>query len=160
METLYFTSIKELSKNKKELEEQLNVKINIDGKQVTIEGKTVDEFTALKVLDAMNFGFSAKKSLTLRNEEIMFKKIRIKNHTRRTLRDIKSRLIGTHGKTKKTMSEISGCEILIRESEVGFIGDVEVIEDMERAIINLIKGSKQANMYRYLERRNRERKLL
>jgi ribosomal RNA assembly protein len=89
----------------------------------------------------------------------MFKKVRIKDHTRRNLRDIKSRLIGTHGKTKKTMAEISGCEILIKESEVGFIGGVDVIEDVERAIINLIKGSKQANMYRYLERRNRERKL-
>lgn len=160
METIYIQNIKEITSNKKQLEEKLKVKLNINGKMVSFEGETLDEFTAEKVLEAIAFGFSARKSLALINEEMMFKKIHIKSFTNRNLKAIKSRIIGTRGKTKKTMSEISNCEILIKESDVGILGDSEVIEDVEQAIINLIKGSKQSNMYRYLERRNRERNSL
>lgn len=157
MENVYISNVKEVQKNKKELEEKLKIKIFLNGKNVSFEGAVLDEYVALKVLDALALGFSARKSLLLLDEQNMLKKIHIKDFTKRNLKEVKSRVIGLHGKTKKTMAEISGCEIVIRESDVGIIGDSEVVLDVEQAIINLIKGSKQSNMYRYLERRNRER---
>ena len=158
MRTMLISNPRRFIKNKKELEEKLNVKINLVGKNLTFEGGAFEEFNALNVFDAIDFGFSAKKALNLKDSEVMFKKIKIGDYTKRNLREIKSRIIGTHGKTKKTMSEISGCGIIIQKNEVGIIGDTEVIDDAETAVINLIHGSKQSNMYRYLERRNRERK--
>ena len=155
METIYLKRVGEVRRNKEELEKQLNIKIKVSGNNVVIEGKSLDEYDAQCVFDAINFGFSVKKALLLKGEDMVFKVVHIKSFTKRNLRDIKSRLIGKRGKTRRTISEISGCDVLIKEGEVGIIGDVESVEDTETAIINLIKGSKQSNMYRYLEKRNK-----
>lgn len=158
METLHVKNIGEVIKNKKLLEEKLNVKLNILGNKVTVSGDPLDEYDARCVFDAISFGFSARKSLSLKAEDFIFRIVHIKKHSGRNLKDIQSRLIGKKGKTRRTISEISGCEVLIREGEVGILGDVESVEDTESAIVNLIKGSKQSNMYRYLESRNKTRK--
>lgn len=160
MDEFYVRKIGEVIKNKTDLERKLNVKIEIKGNKVFISGDSIDEYSASLVFDAINFGFSIKKSLVLKDENMQFKIIRIKQHTKRKLRDIRARLIGTKGKTRKTFSEISGCDVFIRDSDVGIIGNTETVENVETAIINLIRGSRQANMYRYLERMNREKKLI
>ena len=158
MEKVYVRRMLEVKKNKRELERVLNVKLRILGRYAEIFGSSLDEYDALQVFDAINFGFSARKALMLRQEDFVFKIIHIKEHTHRSLRAVKARLIGTHGKTRKTMSLIAGCEILIKEGEVGVVGYVEDVENTERAVVNLIKGSKQGNMYKYLERMNRLKK--
>ena len=160
MQTIYIKNIKEILKNKKELEEKLKTSLAVKGKVVSFESDAIDEFQALRVLEAIAFGFSARKSLSLLDEEKMFRKVHIKSHTKRKLKDIQARLIGTHGKTKKIISDISGCDIVVTDGDVGILGDAETIYDTETAIVSLIKGSKQSNMYRYLERRNKERKSL
>ncbi|MBU0466044.1 MAG: hypothetical protein KJ718_04555 [Nanoarchaeota archaeon] len=159
METVYVKRIREVVKNKKELEDKLNVKVKISGSQVVIEGNSLDEYGARCVFDAIAFGFSVKKAMLLKGEDMVFRVVHIKSYTKRNLRDIKSRLIGKRGKTRRTLSEISGCEILIKESEIGIIGDALSVEDAETAVINLIKGSKQSNMYKYLEKMNRKKNL-
>ncbi len=158
METVYLRNVREVTKYRKELEKKLNVKIEIRGRKVVLDGDTVDEYDALQVFEAIGFGFSVNRALALTEEDVVFRKIHIKNHTKRSLRSVLGRLIGTYGKTRKTISEISGCDILVKGGEAGIIGDAERVEDVERAIIHLIEGSKQSNMYRFLERMNRERK--
>lgn len=158
MEQFYVQKVKDLEKNKRELEEKLNVKIKIEGKKVSIEGEALEEYDATLVFEAIEFGFSPKKALSLINEEVIFKVVHIKSHTNRNLKAVVARLVGTKGKTKRTISDIADCEILIKDTEVGIIGYVEDVANVEQAIINIIKGSKQANMYRYLERMNRTKK--
>lgn len=154
METFYVTRISEVNRNKDLLEEKLKVKLTISGIKVEVEGKAVDEFEATRVFDAVVFGFSVKKALLVLNEDFVFKTVHIKDHTKRNLKDVQARIIGTKGKARRTISDISGCELLIKEGEVGIIGDVESAADAETAVVNIIKGSKQSNMYRYLEKRN------
>ena len=158
MEIAYIKKILEVKKLKSELEKKLNISIKISGNNLIYEGDSLDEYIASLVFDAINFGFSVRKSLLLCDEGMMFRVIHIKEHTKRNLKDVKARLIGTKGKTKKTISEISGCHVLIKESEVGIIGSAEDIDNAVTALINIIRGSKQANMYRFLERMNREKK--
>ena len=159
METIHFKRIKELQKEKERLEQRLKVKINIQGKKVTLEGDSFNEYEALMILEAMQFGFSAKKALTLMDEQIIFRKIPIKNFTRRkNLTEVRGRIIGKEGKTKKTIENISGCDIAINENEIGIIGPAEEIEEATTAITNLIRGTKQANVYRFLERINTGKK--
>ena len=160
MEYHYIERMKDVKKHQPELEKKLRVKIKIEGKKVFFKGAAIDEYDAGLVFDAIAFGFSLKKALALKDEEMIFRIIHIKTHTKRNLGAVLARLIGTRGKTKKTISEISGCEVLIKDSEVGIICDAENVENVEQAIINIIKGSKQANMYRYLERMNRAKKNL
>ena len=161
MESLYFKKIRELQKSKAELENKFRVKINIRGKLVTLEGSAVDEYGALIVLEAMQFGFSSKRALVLLSDDLIFRKIPIKNFTRRkNMKEVRGRIIGKEGKTKNTIEQISSCDILINEYEnsVGLIGSAEQIEEATTAITNLIKGSKQANVYRFLERMNAQKK--
>lgn len=155
METIFVGKINEVKKSKLELEKKLNVKITIVGNKINLVGDAVGEFEAIKVFDAIQFGFPAKKALLLNQEDFVFRKIHIRDYTKRNLRDIQARLIGTRGKTKRTISEITGCEILIKEGEVGIIGYFEDVENTSTALINLIKGSKQSNMYKYLEKMNK-----
>ena len=159
MEMLFFEKPSVLRREKRELEKQLNIILSIVGRKVTLEGDPLDEYVAHLVLDAMSLGFTPKQALQLKNEDTTFKKIHIRDFTRRkNLQDVRSRLIGKDGKTRRTIEDIADCKVVIGTSEVGIIGTSEAIDSTIQAIINIIKGSKQANVYRYLERRNAERK--
>jgi len=160
METIYFESAREVKKNKRELEEKLKVAIAFQGRKASIEGQPFAEYEASMVLEAINFGFSAKAALQLTDEQFIFRKIPIKNFTKRkNLKEVRARIIGREGKTKRTLEEISGCSIIVKDSNmIGIIGSAESIEEATTALANLIRGSKQANIYRFLERMNAERK--
>ena len=158
MEEFFVKNISDVLKNRDKLERKLNVKLKIYGKKVIIEGESLSEYESSLVFRAISFGFSVKIALLLLDEENSFKVVHIRGHTRRKLKDVQARLIGTEGKTKRILADIANCFIVINEGEVGVIGGVEDVENTETAIINLIKGSKQTNMYRYLERMNRIKK--
>ena len=158
MESFYIEKISEVKKSRAELEKKLSIKIKITGKNVAIAGHALNEYEAELVFDAIRFGFSQKKARTLKDDDFIFKKVHIKSHTKRNLKDILSRLIGTKGRTRKIISELSHCDVLIKDGEVGIIGDVEDVENTEIAIVNIIKGSKQTNMYRYLEKIGKTKK--
>lgn len=161
METLYFKHVKELQNEKEILEKKLGITIEITRKLVKFEGPAVNEYEAKFVLEAMQFGFSAKQAVQLLEEDIIFRKIPIKNFTRRkNLREVRARLIGKEGKTKRTIENIASCEIIINDDEnsIGIICTADELDNATTAITNLIRGTKEANVYGYLERMNAEKK--
>lgn len=159
MESIYFQTIRKLKENQKLLESKLNVKLIVKGRQVVIEGSPLEEYEAYQVLDAFDFGFELKDALLLKNESYIFRKLPIKDFTRRkNLEEVRGRIIGTEGKTKRTMENVSGCAIVVHDNLVGLIGLAENIEEATTAITNLIRGTKQANVYRFLERMNAAKK--
>src|SRR3989338_4273634 len=124
-----------------------------------MEGEDIKEYEATRVLEAMGLGFSAHKALKLLEQDTLFRKINIKEFTRRKdLRDVKSRVIGKEGKTKATIENLTDCEIVISENSVGIIGEALSIDEAVTAIKNIIRGTKQANAYKYLEKMNAIRK--
>ena len=162
METLIFDKMPgAIRREQRNLERQLKVKLTIKEKNVAIEGSPLDEYVALLIVEALVFGFSQKQAMSLKDEGMSFRKIHIRDFTRRkNLKDVRARLIGREGKTRRTLEDISNCEVVIGESEVGIIGFTDAVESTVQAAINIIKGSKQANAYRYLERMNAEKKNL
>ena len=159
METIYLEKTTELKRAKAELEKKLNVKIKIQDKEAIVEGESLDEYEAMQVIEAISFGFSAGKALLLKEPEYAFRKLHIKEFAgKRKLTVIKSRLIGRQGKTKKTIENISDSYIIIQESEIGIISPSESIEFVITALINLMKGTKQSNVYKYLEKINKTRR--
>ena len=159
METIFFDRLGELRRTKNELEKRLKVSISIEGKKVTIRGNTFEEFEALNVLEAMNFGFSAQTALMLKDDDIIFQKLPIKNFTRRKdLETVKARIIGTQGRTKRTIENLAECEVVVKGNEVGIICPAEEIDYVVTGMANLIRGSKQSNVYKFLERINTARK--
>jgi len=140
-------------KNKKRLEKTLNVKITNRGKEVYIEGEAEEEFIAENVVEALNFGFPFSTALILKDGETIFETINIKDHTnRKDLERVRARIIGTKGKTLKTLTQLTKCSFELKDNEVGIIGDPEYIERAQEAVISIIKGSKQSNVYAHLEK--------
>tara|TARA_Y100000310_G_C20273289_1_gene619064 strand:- start:104 stop:595 length:492 start_codon:yes stop_codon:yes gene_type:complete len=153
---LYVKSARKVLQNKTDLEDKLNVKITVKGTDVSINGKEVDEHFAERVLLSMDFPFLVEDSLLLKNEDYLLEVINIKDYTKRQdLGIIKGRIIGTKGKTLKVLTNLTGCEIAVKDNNVAIIGRAEEIEAAINAVVSLIQGSKQANVYAHLEKLNK-----
>lgn len=159
METFFSPRVREIQREKTKLEKKLKVSINVHGRWVTIDGPALEEYEASFVFDAINLGYPVDIALMAKDEEMIFKKLSIKDFTRRVdLETVKARLIGTQGRTKRTIENIADCYIRVQGNEVGILGAAEEVEYAITAITNLIRGSKQANVYKFLERINTQKK--
>ncbi len=140
-------------KNKKKFEKELGIKISNRGKEVFLEGTPENEFVAEKAIQAIDFGFPLLHAMAVKNENCVFEKINIKEHAKqKNFERIRARLIGKKGKTLKTISHLADCFLELNGNEIGVVGDAEKIEITNNAIVSLIKGSKQSNIYSYLEK--------
>ena len=155
MKTLHISKVPRIIKNRKRLEQELDVKISNQGTEVQISGKSENEFVAEQVLEALNIGFPYGVAMLIKQEDLMFEIINIKDHTKRKdLSIIRGRIIGTNGKTLKVLSDVSECflELDAKNNRVGIIGDPEKMPSTHTAITSLIKGAKTGNIYAYLEK--------
>ena len=161
METIHCKRISEIKRERKFLEGILKTKLIIRGGLITINASPLEEYEADKILSAISTGFSARIAATLKDENVVFETLNIKDYSRtKNLKTVRSRLIGTRGKTKKTIEQITGSHIIIKDNTVAIICSTESIEYVITAISNIIKGSKQKNAYKYLERINSSKKNL
>ncbi len=140
-------------KNKSNLEKELNVKLNISGKEITIVGESEDEYVAERVIEAISFGFPISNALSIKKQEFLFEILNIKDYTnQKDLERVRGRVIGKDGKALKTLSNLSECSIEILGNKLGIIGEAECVKNVEEACKALIKGTKHANVYSYLEK--------
>ncbi len=140
-------------KARKKLEEKLHVKITNRGKEVFIKGKPENEYLAEKVIDALNFGFPFSIALLIKEKDFIFEIMNIKDYTKRKdLERVRGRIIGTKGKTFQTLCQLTKCYFELKDNYVGIIGPVEYLENAQEAIISIIKGAKQSNVYSLLEK--------
>jgi ribosomal RNA assembly protein len=152
MEQVYSESANKIALNKKLLEESLNVTLDFRDRIVFIDGSPEDSLIALSIIEAITFGFSITKSLQLKQEGFVFRKVNIKSLTdRKNIAQVRARVIGTKRKAMDTLERLSNCDISLHNSTVGIIGLEEDIKKAEFALSNLIKGSKHSDVYNYLE---------
>jgi len=157
MKTIILDNLQKIFKLKGMLEKEFNVKISKQGAEIYVEGLPENEHIAEKVIDAINFGFSNKRAMLIKKKNLMFEILNIKNYMRgKDISRIKSRIVGEGGRALATLSQLSDCYFEINGNQVGIIGDPENLERAQNAIILLIKGSKHANVYSFLERSHPE----
>ena len=153
MKTILSDKLPRILKNKKQLEKKLNIKITNKGKEVSISGKPINEYAAGLVIDALNLGFPFSTAMLIKEEDFLFEVLNIKDYTRRhDLERIKGRIIGKEGKTLKTLHQLTKCYFEIKDNNIGILGHPEYIKNAQEAVISLIKGSKQGNVYAFLEK--------
>jgi KH domain-containing protein len=153
MKTLLSEKTSRILRNKKDIEKELEVKILVKKGEVLLEGSPENEFLAEKVIDAIGFGFPLSAAFLIKKEDHMFEILSIKDHTKRKdLVTIRARLIGKKGKTLKTLATLTDCFFELKNNTVGIIGRPESIKNAQDAVIYLIQGSKQANVYKFLEK--------
>lgn len=153
MKKIISDKLPRILRNKTKLEKELKVKITNRGKEVYINGKPQDEYITEKIIDALEFGFPFSVAMEIKKQDLTFEKINIKDYTKRQdLERVRARIIGTKGKTLKTLCGLTHCYFELKDNEIGIVGLPEHIENAQEALISIIKGSKQANVYKHLEK--------
>jgi len=159
MQEIYIEQVGRATNHKKQLKKELEVTITNKGKNVFVEGDADKEYTAMQVLEALKLGFSVERALALKDEEIILQTIHIKDITKRTdLETVRSRIIGSEGKTLRTLNNLTNCAISLEDNEVGIIGYADQIEDAIQAIKSIIQGSKQSNVYSRVEKQRKRQR--
>ncbi len=150
------------------IEERTGVLLGVDSEigEVTMETESVkDPVLILKVIDvvrAIGRGFSPERAFKLFDEEIYLRGFDIRNYTGKNpkhIRRLRARLIGTKGKTRKLIEELSNTDISIYGNTVYIIGSLDELSIAENAIDMLLSGSEHATVYRFLEGRQKDLKI-
>ncbi|MCK4757171.1 MAG: RNA-processing protein [Thermoplasmata archaeon] len=156
-------------KVKKQIEKLASVKINVESKSgdVAISFKGNDtNFKALAARDivkAIARGFSPNRAMCLFDDDNYLELLDVRDYAGKSHkhnRRIRARLIGTKGKTRHLIEELSGAEMSIYGNTVGLIGDVHSLDAAKRATQMLLEGSEHSAVYRFLEGRRREMKFM
>lgn len=148
---------------KKELEELTKIKIDVDSKEceVSIIGEdALSLFSVKEIIKAICRGFNPDIAKLLLKQDYAFDLINIndfvrsKNHMIR----IKGRVIGSEGKSRKTIEELTDTDICVYGKTIGIIGFSENVALARRAVESLLSGSPHSSVYRWLEKKRREAK--
>ncbi|MBT3642393.1 hypothetical protein HN604_01595 [archaeon] len=155
MRTLQVEQMRKIKKAVPEIEKKVKVKISFRKGSVAIKGNELNEFLVEQIIRAVDFGFYVDDALLLTNETFVLEFISIKENTRRkNLEDVRSRVIGTDGKAKRTIEKLTGCVLVVHENTVGLIVDSIHLDSVVQALESLIRGAKHGNVFAYLEKQN------
>jgi ribosomal RNA assembly protein len=153
MRIILVENINKIKKAIPVIENKIKVSLQPDKDKVIVKGSEYNEFLVEEIILAIDFGFQIEDALLLKNEDFVLEFIDIKSHTRRrNLKDVRARVIGTKGKARKTIENLTGSVIVIKENRVGVIVDNNHLDATIQAIESLIQGSKHGNVFAYLEK--------
>lgn len=143
--------------DKKELEDYSSAKINVDSKEgdVTISGKDAVKLYALReVVKAIARGFSPDTARLLLKPDYMLEIISLRDYgldNKNRLKRVKARIIGTKGKARRTLEELTGTFLSVYGKTISILGECTDVANAKRAVELLIKGSMHATVYKWLE---------
>lgn len=144
---------------KEMIEKRAGVRMRIDTEgEVDIEDNPQDPLAALKVMDlakAIGRGFSPHRAMRLLDEDEYLEVIELGDFIGKKsdqLSRVRSRLIGTNGKTRRIIEDLTGAYMSIYGSTVSLIGNSVQLPIAKTAVEMILRGSEHATVYRYLER--------
>jgi len=150
---------------KKDLEERLKIKINIDsktGEVIIDESENKDPLNVIKIeniIRAVGKGFSPHKALKLLEDDADFFVFDLHDYVgkkRDQIRRLKSRMIGKEGKTKNILEELTDSKISVYGHSVAIISDIMRMNILKKSVDMLLTGSKHATVYRFVESQMKE----
>lgn len=149
---------------KAELEAQTDCRIQVDSKEgdVVIRGvDTLKLFMLKDLVTAIGRGFSPERAQLLLKTDYVLEVIPVTDYAgekRSHLERLKGRIIGSEGKARKNIEEITETFICVYGKTVSIIGNSESVAIARRAVDSLLQGSPHSAVYKYLERWRRDLK--
>lgn len=149
-----------------ELEERCKVKVRTrketsEDSSVEIEGDPEGEWLAGQILRAVDLGFEPRIAFKLFSDSVFLEVMDLGVALRRNERAIgrhKARIIGTEGKAKKTLEELTEAFIAISDDErIGIIGEFDSVRAAKEGITRLLEGSPHGSVFSYLREESRRR---
>ncbi len=156
-------------KVKQYIEEGLQVRLEIDsedgGVTIVLSEKATDPSLLLRAKDvvtAIGRGFAPEIAFRLiRNDEEIFDLVDLRLTFGRSDSDIqriKGRIIGSEGKTRRLIEELTEANVAVYGHTVGIIGSFEEADAARNAVQMIIEGCEHKTVYRYLQRKRTELK--
>ncbi len=152
-------------RTKRAIAEKTRTTIDVDAEEgeVRVVGPDTDPMGVLTARDialAIGRGFSPERAFRLLKEDTFLGILDIKLATGRreksALRRIRARVIGTQGKARARIEELSGCSMSVYGSTVALIGTEEQLERGTRAVELLLRGSEHSTVFHLLARLRRD----
>lgn len=148
---------------KQKIEQDTKTKLNIDSKEGEIEvlgEDAVGLYTSREIIQAIGRGFNPDFALLLLKQDFVFEQIDIGDYVKSkdTAQRLKGRVIGTEGKARKYIEEMTDTHISVYGKTIGIIGESEDASIARQAVESLLKGSQHSNIYHWLEKKRKERK--
>jgi ribosomal RNA assembly protein len=150
------------------IEKKLNVKLNIDSEgsiSIVLLEDAPDPSMLLKskdVVTAIGRGFSPETAFRLiRNEDDIFDMVDLRlifGRSESDMKRIKGRIIGTEGKTRRLIEELSEADVVVYGHTVAIIGSFEQADIARNAVQMIIEGCQHHSVYKYLQRKRSELK--
>lgn len=153
---------------KKYIEEQTGIIMEVDSEtgEVTLyDEKVKSPLLTMKVeyiVRAIGRGFSPDNAYDLLDDEMYLEVLDMRDYAGKSpkhLRRIKARIIGQRGKTRRIIEQLTGSRLSIYGSSVSIISPIEGLEVARTAVDMLLGGSEHSMVYRYMERKRREKKM-
>jgi ribosomal RNA assembly protein len=155
-------------KVKQYIEEKLQVKLTIDKEgsiTIILNENCTDPSLLLRAKDvvtAIGRGFPPETAFRLiRNEDDIFDMIDLRlifGRSESDIKRIKGRIIGTEGKTRKLVEELTEADVVIYGHTVGIIGSFAEADTARNAVQMIIDGCEHHTMYNYLQKKRTELK--
>lgn len=147
------------------LERRARVRLTIDSQSGEVEiqeTKKTDPLRALQVEEvvrAIGRGFSPENAYGLFSEDIYLAVLDLRDyagHRPERARQIRGRVIGSQGKTRRMIEGLTGCRIAVQGNTVAIIGEVTGLDTAKRGVDMLLSGSEHSTVYSFLERKRKE----
>ena len=155
-------------KTKAELEQRSGCRIHVESEtgEVSIEDeKAFEPILVLKVRDcvrAIGRGFSPEHAIRLFQDDTYLDILDLTEYVGKATKDlerVRARIIGTHGKTRRSIEEACGVEMSILGKTVAIIGEVGEVAMAREAVEMLLNGAAHGTVYKFLERKRKELRL-
>jgi ribosomal RNA assembly protein len=148
---------------KNDVEQATSTKISIDSEEgdVKVSGDdAITLYSAREIITAIGRGFNPEKAMLLLKQDYALQVINIKDYakTKNDMIRLKGRIIGSEGKSRHLIEELTETDICVYGKTVSIIGEVECVSTAIRAVESLLKGSPHGNVYKWLEKQKKLRK--
>jgi ribosomal RNA assembly protein len=150
------------------IEKSCGVRLDIDSEygEVIIKGNApiekMEPFKAVELVTSIARGFAPDKAKRLLEEDMILQIIDLKEYTgksRNALERIKGRIIGSNGKARRLIEELSEAYISVHGHYVAIIGKPEEVKIAMEAVTMLARGSMHKSVYNMLQNARRRAKM-
>jgi len=152
--------LKNHAKALKDLESKADVTIKQGDDGLEIEGTPEQEWVSELALQAIELGFEPKDAFKLLRDEYYLEVIDLElllQRNEKAMERLRARIIGSEGKSKKKITELSGAAIAVSDERIGILGDFDDVRDAKEAVTRLLEGAQHASVYGWLRERKRVR---
>lgn len=146
---------------KKQIEKATKTTLKVDSEEgdVSLLGEdALGLYTAIEIVNAVGRGFNPEVAQFLLKGDYVFEQINLNDiaKTKSHFTRLKGRLIGSDGKCRRLMEELSETHICVYGKTVSIIGESENVSVAKRAIESIIRGSPHSSVYTWLEKKRRD----